>query len=133
MKPAVPSLKNCCWNVARLLAYNWAKPAYASAQTANLDVIRSEWSMNAASIELKINEELEVPMTVAVLEERVNSHIKFVWTLMAVGFAWLAGISLTLYQMNGTMNRVEKAQADAPAKLVASFANYTRFAIRSSK
>ena len=63
--------------------------------------------------------EPEMAITLAVLEERVNVYIKFVWALMAVGFAWLIGVSLVLYQMNGTMNRVEKAQVDAPARIVA--------------
>jgi hypothetical protein len=58
-------------------------------------------------------------ITVAVLEERVNGHIKFVWTMMSVGFAWLGGISIFLFHMNGTMNRVEKAQVDAPSRIVA--------------
>lgn len=61
----------------------------------------------------------EMAITVAVLEERVNGHIKFVWALMSVGFAWLIGISLFLFNMNGTMNRVEKAQVNAPAQIVA--------------
>src|ERR1035437_59957 len=62
--------------------------------------------------------EPEMAITVGILEERVNGHIKFVWTLMGVGFTWLAGISIVLYQMNGTMNRVEKAQVDAPARII---------------
>lgn len=69
--------------------------------------------------------EPEMAITAAVLEERVNGHIKFVWTAMGIGFAWLAAISGTLYNMNGTMNRVEKAQADAPARIIAGLLKRT--------
>jgi hypothetical protein len=64
-------------------------------------------------------------MTVAVLEERVNNHIKgFKWVLGGV-LLWLATISGELYHINGTMNRVEKAQADAPARIIAGLLNRT--------
>jgi hypothetical protein len=58
-------------------------------------------------------------MTVATLQERVDSHIRFFWTAVAGGIFWLGAISATLFNMNGTMNRVERAQADAPATIVA--------------
>lgn len=45
--------------------------------------------------------------------------------MMAAGFAWLLGVSTVLYQMNGTMNRVERAQADAPARIVAGLLKRT--------
>jgi hypothetical protein len=63
--------------------------------------------------------EPEMAVTAAVLEERVDNHIKAFKWLMLVVIAWLAAISVELYHMNGTMNRVEKAQANAPAQIVA--------------
>jgi hypothetical protein len=59
-------------------------------------------------------------VTVAVLEERVNNHIKLFWKVIAGGGLWLAAISGALYHINGTMNRVAIAQANAPARIVAS-------------
>jgi len=62
----------------------------------------------------------EMTITAAVLEERVNNHIKaFKWAI-GVGGLWLIAISLELYHMNGTMNRIEQAQASAPAQMAAS-------------
>lgn len=62
------------------------------------------------------NERL-LEMTVATLEERVNSHIKFFWGVVAIGGTWLAGISALLFSMNGTLARVERAKADDPFKI----------------
>src|ERR1019366_3682727 len=60
-------------------------------------------------------DEFEMAVTAAVLEERVN-NLK--WVLGGI-IAWLVIISGELYHLNGTMNRVEKAQANAPAQIVA--------------
>lgn len=62
----------------------------------------------------------EMGMTVAILEERVNNHIRIFWKVIGGAGLWLAAISGTLYHINGTMNRVEQAQANAPAQIVAS-------------
>lgn len=83
--------------------------------------------MSPACLEDLVSEsewrEPEMPTTVAVLEERVNNHIRaFKWVaggIITVGGAWLAIISGVLFHMNGTMNRVEVAQADAPARIIA--------------
>src|ERR1035438_6035922 len=77
--------------------------------------------MTALCIETENHPDMAI--TAAVLEERVNGHIKFVWTLMGVGFAWLTGISIFLFHMNGTLSRVEITQADAPSKIVAAILN----------
>ncbi len=65
----------------------------------------------------------ELTTTVATLEERVTNHIKFFWAVVAVGFSWLLGITLLLIHTNGTVTRVEQAQANAPAQIVASLLN----------
>lgn len=64
----------------------------------------------------------EVPekTTVAVLEERLYSHEVQFRSVVGVAIAWLAALSLAMYNMNGTLGRVEIAQADAPEKTVAA-------------
>jgi hypothetical protein len=57
------------------------------------------------------------------LEERVGDHIKFFWTIVAVGFAWLGAISGTLYLMNGSL--VELRSLLAPQRLTKSAAQAT--------
>jgi hypothetical protein len=51
-----------------------------------------------------------VPQKFAALEERVANHIKFFWAAVACGFAWLAILSTLIYQMNGTVNHIDKTQ-----------------------
>ncbi|HEY5175524.1 MAG TPA: hypothetical protein VII95_08175 [Terriglobales bacterium] len=60
---------------------------------------------------------------VAILEERVSNHIKFFWVVVAFGFAWLGAITVLVYHTNTTVGRVEKAQADAPTRIVAGLLN----------
>lgn len=57
------------------------------------------------------------------LEERVSNNIKFFWVVVGAGFIWLAAITGLLIRTNGTVNRVEQAQANAPAQIVASLLN----------
>jgi hypothetical protein len=47
---------------------------------------------------------------VATLEERVKNYIRFFWVTISVGFAWLAGISWMLYQMNGKLSELGAPQ-----------------------
>lgn len=46
--------------------------------------------------------------TIATLEERVGNHIKFFWGVSAVFAVWLAGISVALYNMNGTLGSLNR-------------------------
>ena len=64
-------------------------------------------------------ETLEMAITVATLEERVNSHIKFFWLVVGFGFVWLSSLTGLMLQTNSSVNRVEKAQVDAPVRIVA--------------
>ena len=66
-------------------------------------------------------QEPEMAITAAVLEERVN-NLK--WVLGGI-IAWLVIISGELYHLNGTMGLVQKAQADAPARIVAGLLKRT--------
>jgi hypothetical protein len=65
-------------------------------------------------------ETFDMAITVATLEERVNSHIKWFKSAIAAGFAWLAVLSLLLYNIHTDVRNVAVAQADAPAKFVAT-------------
>ncbi len=77
------------------------------------------WQSSSIS-EAKNYSDYATPMaTVALLEERVTNHIKFFWTTVAVGFAWLAALSAFIYNMNTTITRVERAKADEPFKILA--------------
>src|ERR1700733_15397006 len=58
-------------------------------------------------------------ISIATLEERVSNHIKFFWVVVAFGFIWLAALTTLMIQVKGTVGRVEIAQADAPARMVA--------------
>jgi hypothetical protein len=49
-------------------------------------------------------------ITVATLEERVNNHIRFFWTVVAAGFLWMSGLSLAIYHLNDTANQIRTAQ-----------------------
>ena len=53
------------------------------------------------------------------LETRVKENIRFFWAAIAAGFAWLALLSVLLYNLNNNVKGVASAQADAPAKIVA--------------
>jgi len=48
----------------------------------------------------------DVARDVAVLKERVDGNIKFFWAVIAIGFAWLAGISVVLYNLNGKISQL---------------------------
>lgn len=50
-------------------------------------------------------------ITVATLEERVTNHIKFFWVVVGFGFVWLSGLTLVIYHINDTANRIAKNQA----------------------
>ena len=65
----------------------------------------------------------ELTTQVATLEERVINHIRFFWAVIAIGFSCLLGITLLLIHTNGAVSRVEQAQANAPAQIVASLLN----------
>jgi hypothetical protein len=56
---------------------------------------------------------------VATLEERVNNHIAGFKAAIAGGFAWLAVLSLLLYNIRTDVKGIAVAQADAPARVVA--------------
>ena len=79
----------------------------------------------AISSALEIGDEMaEEKLTVAQLGERVNNY-KWIFSILvsvgfSIGFIWMGFISRSLYDLNGTMGRVERAQADAPLKIVAS-------------
>jgi hypothetical protein len=88
--------------------------------------MQTESAIDFSAIEL--SPELETPdmanaaeLTVQIgkLEERVNNHIKFFWGVAAAGFAWLAILSLLLYNINNNVKTLAVAQADTPAKIVA--------------
>lgn len=64
-------------------------------------------------------ETFDMAITIATLEERVTNHIKFFWVVVGFGFVWLSVLSALIYRTNDSVNRVEKAQVDAPAKIVA--------------
>ena len=49
--------------------------------------------------------DMAVP-TIATLTERVDNHIKFFWRVVGAGFLWLATLSLLLYHINDTANRI---------------------------
>jgi hypothetical protein len=53
----------------------------------------------------------ELTTQVARLEERVANHIKFFWGAVAAGFLWLSLLSLLLYHINDTANRIATNQA----------------------
>jgi hypothetical protein len=61
----------------------------------------------------------ELTTIVATLDERVKNHIRFFWTAVAFGFLWLAAITGLVIRTNGSVDRVERAQADAPAQIAA--------------
>jgi hypothetical protein len=78
--------------------------------------------MSAAELEdcfMESEQATQLAVSAAVLEERINNHIKLFWRVVVGGGLWLAAISSALYRINGTMNRVEIAQANAPAQIVA--------------
>ena len=74
---------------------------------------------NAAFLEGFDSRELEVTSK-PVLQERVDNHITFGKIAFGICFAWLGWLSVTLIDVKSTMQRVEIAQANAPAKIVAS-------------
>ena len=53
---------------------------------------------------------------IAVLEERIANHITFFRWASTAALAWLSFMSLTLYNMNGTMGKLGKDQASIPAR-----------------
>jgi hypothetical protein len=70
-----------------------------------------------------------IPERVASLEERVANHIKFFWLVVGALFLWLSAVSVTLYQMNGTLNhlalpqRLESAASSSPQKAFSQIAS----------
>lgn len=48
--------------------------------------------------------------TIATLAERVDNHIKFFWIVVGAGFLWLGTLSLLLYHINDTANRIVSDQ-----------------------
>ena len=50
------------------------------------------------------------------LEERVANHITFFRLAVGAGVVWLGAISVTLFTMNGTLNRLGQLQANSPAR-----------------
>ena len=54
------------------------------------------------------------------LEERVTNNIKFFWVVVGAGFFWMGFISLTLFNMNGAIGRLEKTQANAATNIVST-------------
>lgn len=59
--------------------------------------------------------DMAVP-TVATLAERVDNHIKFFWIVVGAGFLWLGALSLLLYHINDTANRIATNQASMEVK-----------------
>jgi hypothetical protein len=61
----------------------------------------------------------ELTAALGKLEERVKNHIAWFKGAIAGGFAWLAVLSLLLYNIHTDVKNVAIAQADAPAKFAA--------------
>jgi hypothetical protein len=57
------------------------------------------------------------------LEERVHNHITFFKWAFAGAFAWLAWITLLLFQTKSAVTNVAKTEANTPAQIVASLLN----------
>jgi hypothetical protein len=60
-------------------------------------------------------EDSEMAITTAALEERVNSNVRFFWAIVAGGLLWMGSLSVALYNMNNTLGRLERGQADSKA------------------
>ena len=62
----------------------------------------------------------ELTRIVDKLEERVTNHIKFFWVVVGFGFLWLGSVTALLIRVDSNVNQVQRASADAPARIVAS-------------
>jgi hypothetical protein len=61
-------------------------------------------------VTLPLEDDGAMATTVATLEERVNNHIKFFWTVVAAGAVWMGALTYAIYQISGTVNRIETTQ-----------------------